>query len=390
MNKAFSIETTEHASVASPANKLVKGYSIVSASAFTIISIVMVVLALLTPTSILFNGGTVVVSLSIIFKVLEIVFSLGMFHAAIMLWRTILSKTYMSHGVGILSGDAALANAFFYFGFAMTAFHLGYASQAIALAQFITVLVGLFFGAGGLALSGVSKSARSLGQITFPLMLRDGVILIVGTILMAIAFGQLAGVALKPPQWNWVSFLGITVPGMFLLMGREGIKARLETWKGLARFPRVLLTETLLVLGLAIMLYGSYSNLTLGVNGYQVGPKGNVAGLILWIAAVLLLLVIRGAFKIAVSQRYNRVGYRMISKLLYVMAIVFFIFGERSFLSGHAPLFSAGGAAPAVALILVGAFLVLVVGRAASQKVRDSASSGEESHSVKKEVVQNG
>ena len=88
-------------------------------------------------------------------------------------------------------------------------------------------------------------------------MLRDGVILIVGTILMAIAFGQLAGAALKAPQWNWISFLGITTPGMFLLMGREGIKARLETWQGLARVPRLFITETLLVLGLAIMLYGS-------------------------------------------------------------------------------------------------------------------------------------
>ncbi|GHO55335.1 hypothetical protein [Ktedonobacter robiniae] len=375
MNKALALEATDHASVASPPNSLVKGYSLVSASAFTILGIVMLVLALLTPTSIVFKGSNIVVSLSTIFKVAEIVFSLGMLHAAIMLWRANLDKKHMSRGIGILPGDAALANAFFYLGFSMTAFHLGYSPPAIALAQFITVLVGLFFGAGGLALSGVSKPARPLGHITFPLMLRDGVILIVGTILMAIAFGQLSGAALKPPQWNWFSFLGITTPGMLLLMGREGVKARLETWQGLARFPRLLLTDTLLVLGLAIMLYGSYSNLTLGVNGYQVGPKGNTAGLILWIAAVLLLLVIRGAFKIAVSQRYNHVGYRMVSKLLYVMAIVFFIYGERSFLSGHAPLFSIGGAAPAVALILLSAFLVLVVGRAAAQKVSSSYSS---------------
>jgi hypothetical protein len=281
----------------------------------------------------------------------------------------------MHRGVGILSGDAALANAFFYFGFTMTAFHLGYASPAIALAQFIIVLVGLAFGAGGLALSGVSKPARPLGHITFPIMLRDGVILVVGTILMAIAFGQLSGAALHPPLWNWISFLGITTPGMFVLMGREGVKARLESWRGLASLPRLLLTETLLVLGLAIMLYGSYSNLTLGVNGYQVGPKGNAIGFILWIVAVLLLLVIRGAFKIGVSRRGNHMGYRMVSKLLYVVAIVLFLYGERSFLSGHAPTFVIGGAAPAVALILFAAFIILVVGRAAAQKVSLSPSS---------------
>ncbi|GLV55859.1 hypothetical protein KDH_27030 [Dictyobacter sp. S3.2.2.5] len=368
MNKALSIEATEQTSVTPPVNSLVKGYSLVSACAFTLIGIVMLALALFTPTSIPFQGTTVV-GLSVFFKVAEIVFSLGMLHAAMMLWRVILRKKDRYHNIGILPGDGALANAFFYFGFAMTAFHLGYASSAIALAQFITVLVALFFGAGGLALSGASRPARPLGYVTFPLMLRDGVILIVGTILMAIAFGQLAGAALKVPQWNWISFLGITVPGMFLLMGREGVKARLETWQGVARFPRLLLTETLLVLGLAIMLYGSYSNLTLGVNGYQVGPKGNAAGFTLWIVAVLLLLVIRGAFKMAVSQRYNHVGYRMISKLLYVMAIAIFIYAERSFLSGMAPVFAIGGAAPAVALILLAAFLVLVVGRVAAQKV---------------------
>ena len=369
MNKSLSIEATEYASVAPTLQRLVRGYSLVSASAYTILSITMLLLALFTPMSIIFRGNEIVVSLSTIFKGAEIVFSLGMLHAAIMLWRTILNKKHMAHGIGILPGDAALANAFFYLGFSMTAFHLGYTSPTIALAQFITVLVGLVFGAGGLALSGVSKPARPLGHTAFPLMLRDGVILIVGTILMAIAFGQLSGAALKAPQWNWFSFLGITTPGMFLLMGREGVKARLETWQGLARIPRLLITETLLVLGLAIMLYGSYSNLTLGVNGYQVGPKGNTAGLILWTVAILLLLVIRGAFKLAVSHRDNHVAYRMISKFIYMLILVIFIYGERSFLSGHAPVVAVGGAAPAVAVILFAAFLVLVVGRAASQKV---------------------
>lgn len=369
MNKVLSIEATEHAPVTPPPNTLVRGYSLVSACAFTILGIAMLILALFTPMGIAFRANEIAVSLSTIFKGAEIVFSLGMLHAAIMLWRVILNKNHAQHGIGILPGDAALANAFFYFGFSMTAFHLGYTTPAIALTQFIIVLVGLTFGAAGLALSGISKPARLLGHITFPIMLRDGVILIVGTILLAIAFGQLAGQALKIPQWNWISFLGITTPGMFLLMGREGIKGRLETWQGLARIPRLLITETLLILGLAIMLYGSYANLTLGVNGYQVGPKGNAAGLLLWTVAVLLLLVIRGAFKIAVSQRGNQVGYRLISKLLYVMAIVIFIFGERSFLSGHAPVFAVGGAAPAAALILLAGFMILVVGRTAAQKV---------------------
>ena len=370
MGKALTIDTTEQAAVQESPTTFVRGYSLLSACAYTILSLTMlIVAALFTPMSIAFRQNEIAVSLSTIFKGAEIIFSLGMLHAAIMLWRIILGKKHAHDGIGILPGDAALANAFFYFGFAMTAFHLGYTSPAIALAQFIVVLVGLIFGAGGLALSGISKSARPLGHVTFPIMLRDGVILIVGTILLAIAFGQIAGVALKPPQWNWISFLGITVPGMFLLIGREGIKGRVETWQGLASIPRLLITDILLILGLAIMLYGSYTNLTLGVNGFQVGPKGNMAGLLLWLAAVLLLLIVRGAFKIAGAQKGNSVGYRMISKLFYVVAIVLFIFGERSFLSGHAPAFAVGEAAPAAALILLAGFMILVVGRAAAQKV---------------------
>jgi hypothetical protein len=33
----------------------------------------------------------------------------------------------------------------------------------------------------------------------------------------------------------------------------------------------------------------------------------------------------------------------MVSKLLYVIAIVLFFYGERSYLSGHAPIFAIGG-----------------------------------------------
>jgi hypothetical protein len=117
------------------------------------------------------------------------------------------------------------------------------------------------------------------------------------------------------------------------------------------------------------MLYGSYNNLTLGMNGYAVGFKGNTAGLILWVAAALFLLLVRGFYKLAFSQGGRVASRLVVSQLLYVVAIVAFIDGERSVLSGKSPLFSVGGAAPAVALILSGALLVLVLGRVAVQKV---------------------
>ncbi|GLV56664.1 hypothetical protein KDH_35030 [Dictyobacter sp. S3.2.2.5] len=370
MSKVLSIDTTEQVSLKEPPNTFVKRYTLLSACVYTILSVVMLILSFFTPLNIAFRGQEIAVSLSTIIKVAEIVCCIGMLHAAVMLWMAILREKHIHHGIGVLPGDAALANAFLYFGFSMTAFHLGYTSPMIALAQFIAALSGLIFGTGGLILSGVSKPARPLGHITFSIMLRDGVILIVGTILFAIAIGQLAGDALKPPQWNWISFLGIAVPGMFLLIGREGIRGRVETWQGLGWIPRLLVTDTLLILGLTIMFYGSYFNLTVGLNGYQVGPKGNIAGLLLWIIAVFLLLLVRGVYKIAIAQKGDNIGYRMISKLFYVVAIVLFFYGERSFLSGHAPVFAVGKAAPAVALILLAAFVILTAGRTAAQKVK--------------------
>jgi hypothetical protein len=356
MTRSMSLDRTEKKSMALLSDRLWRGIGLVSACAFIIIGILLLVTAFATA-----SGG--------IFKGIQAVFSIGIVAAGIMIARVFLNGQYLSRGVGLLAGEIALACAFLYLGVAMPLFHQGLASPVIASIQFIAILASFVFGTGALALSGVSKQSRPLGQVTFPAMVRDGVILLTGTVLLAITIGQLPGAALKPPQWNWFSFLGITIPGMLLLVVREGVKERFETEQGPARLLTLLLTDILLVLGLAIMLYGSYSNLTLGANGYHVGIKGNATGLILSIAAVFLLLIVRGAFKLAFSHRDNRLSYRMVSKIFYVVAVVLFIYGERSIISGKAPFFLAGGAAPAAALFFLGALLVLTVGRAASQKV---------------------
>lgn len=372
MTRSMSFNETEQKSLAQPFHRLWWGFGIVSGCVFTIIGFVLLVTAFATA-----SGG--------ILKGIQAVFSIGVVAAGILILRVFLNRQYESRGVGLLAGEIALACAFLYLGVAMPLFHQGLASPGIASIQFIVILLSFVFGTGALALSGVSKQSRPLGEVTFPSMVRDGVILLTGTVLLAIALGQLPGAALKPPQWNWLSFLGITIPGMLLLVIREGVKERFETLQGPAQLLAQLLTDTLLVLGLAIMIYGSYSNLTLGANGYQVGFKGNASGLMLWIAAVLLLLIGRGAFKLAFSHRDNRLSYRIMSKIFYVIAVVLFIYGERSVISGQAPHFIAGGAAPMVALFLLGAFLVLIVGRASSQKVRPAYSALKGSTSNEKE-----
>ena len=342
-------------------NGLLKIGSIVSAFGLLIIGVVMLVMALLTPI----EAGR---------RIVEIVLSSGNLVGGMLLLRDATNKKHAQVSISLWPGEIALLPTFIYLGIAMSAFQLGLTSYHDAVIQLIAVLSGFVLGTVALALSGTTrgKSAHPKRKIAPAASLRDGVILIVGTILLAIALGQISGAALKPTQWSWISFLGITIPGMLLLIAREGIKRVTENWGRRSEFTsvlRLLATDSLLIVGLAVMLYGSYNNLTLGMNGYAVGFKGNTDGLILWVAAALFLLLVRGFYKLVFSQGGRVASRLVVSQLLYVVAIVAFIDGERSALSGKSPLLSIGGAAPAVILILSGALLVLVLGRVAVQKV---------------------
>lgn len=158
---------------------------------------------------------------------------------------------------------------------------------------------------------------------------------------------------------------------MLLLIAREGVKQGTENWSSRSLLRGVLsllATESLLVIGLAIMLAGSYNNLTLGMNGFTVGVKGNAVGLTLFVVATLFFLLVRGFFKLTFLQRTQLTSLRIVNKLLFVAAAIAFIYGERSVLSGKPPMFAVGGAAPAVTLILLGALFVLIVGRVFAQK----------------------
>ncbi|GCE21687.1 hypothetical protein [Dictyobacter kobayashii] len=356
MDETFAVDAAEYTPMASSTRRLIRGYSFVSAAIHTLIGITMLALLFLTSSNVLIKG-------------IEVFLSVSMLAASWMMWNELMNKERQSPGMVLLAGEIALAAAFLYLGVAIPAFHQGYATPTIALAQFITVLVALVFGCGELALAGSVKAARPRGLVAFPDVVRDGVQLLTGTVVLGIGLSQLAGAELKAPQWSWISFLGITIPGMFILVGREGLKKRFEGIQGPGRLPYQLLVDALLVIGLFIMLYGSYANLTLGANGYQVGIKGNATGFTLWMITVLLLLGVRGAFKLAFGHRSGELWYRVLNKLLYVVILVPFIYAVRSIFTGQAPLIHIGAAAPAAALILLGGFLILVVGRAVGQKV---------------------
>ncbi|HEX6483079.1 MAG TPA: hypothetical protein VF043_29910, partial [Ktedonobacteraceae bacterium] len=163
-------------------NRLLKIGSIVSAFGLLIIGVVMLVMAFLTPI----EAGR---------RIVEIVLSSGNLVGGMLLLRDATNKRHTPVSISLWPGEIALLPTFIYLGIAMSAFQLGLASYHDAVIQLIAVLSGFVFGTVALALSGTTrgKSAHPKRKIAPAASLRDGVILIVGTILLAIALGQISG-----------------------------------------------------------------------------------------------------------------------------------------------------------------------------------------------------
>lgn len=268
-------------------------------------------------------------------------------------------------GLHLASGELVLAATIVYLGEAMPAFHHGAVGHDTAVAQFAVVIVSLVLGCATLALPApASESARRNTGIHWASVIRDSVLLIVGTIIVAIGLGQLANPTLMAPKWSWVSFLGITIPGMLTLIFLRGPLKAVGRREDL---PRRLAIELLLVLGLSVMVFGSVTNLNLGMSGFDAGFKGNGAGLTLWIGAALFVVVVRGAFKLLLPDGDRRTGPGLVRKLLYVVGAVAFIYGEKSVIMGMPPMFVAGAAFPAAAAMVIGGILVLVYVRQAAK-----------------------
>jgi len=274
-----------------------------------------------------------------------------------------------STGLHLAAGELALAATIVYLGEAMPPFHHGAVGHDAGLAQFIAVMVGLVVGATSLALPAPASSEKTTG-VHWASVIRDSVILIVGTIVVAIGISQTTNPAVMPPKWNWTSFLGITVPGMLtLIFLRGGLKAigrRGQLARGMA-------VELLLVVGLAVMIFGSVTNLNLGASGFQVGLKGNASGLTLWVLAAVFFVVVRGAFKLVVPNGDHRTSVALARKVLYVVGAVAFIYGEKSVIMGKPPTVATGGAFAAAAAMIIGGILVLTYVRQAAKAMDPAA-----------------
>ncbi len=272
---------------------------------------------------------------------------------------------------GMTAGGLTLLASLVYLAVTNTEFHEGGVGYSLAVAQFVTVPIGLVLGGTAFALHRPSLDATRAGRTSE--FIPDGVVLVVGTILLGIGLGQIGNERLMPPKWNWVSFLGLTVTGMLVLIVLRGAvkstRSRVRPSDRPRRLLVALATELLLVAGLAVMLYGALNNLVLGANGFRTGFKGNGDGLALWIAAALFLVVVRGGFKVATGNGAG-VGRASVRELLYVAGVFGFIVGERSVISGKPPGVPIDGAWPAAVVILLGALFLLVPARMTAKRRR--------------------
>jgi hypothetical protein len=267
------------------------------------------------------------------------------------------------------SGASALLASLVYLAVTNTEFHEGGGvGYSVAVGQFVTVPIGLVLGGTAFALTPERRGTRHVSDF-----IPDGVLLVVGTILLGIGLGQLGNERLMTPRWNWVSFVGLTVCGMLVLIVLRGaLKAALGRDRpsgGTPRFLGLLGTELLLVGGLGLMMYGALNNLMLGANGFRTGFEGNSEGLVVWIAAALFLIVVRGGFKMA-TRTQRGAAHAVVTELLYFVGAFAFIVGERSVVSGKPPAVPVGGALPAAAALLLGALFLLVPVRVAAKQGR--------------------
>lgn len=272
-----------------------------------------------------------------------------------------------------LIGDATLLGSLFYLGTVLPPFNHHAVGRTVANLQFIAVILAIIIGTAAIALTPAPEHNftgwKHIGQIV---LAGDGVVLVAGTILLGIGLGQLDKMSLMPPKWNWVSFLGLTVPGMIVLVMIRGAAKKLgpteRTLGWQAKGIWVLLGwEVLLVAGLGVMIYGALYNLVLGANGFTGGFKGNTNGLLLWAVAAAFLIFVRGPFERMLIRIEERRWYPVVREMLYVAGAFAFIVGERSVISGKAPTLATGAALPIALLIILAAAFLLVPIRLAAK-----------------------
>jgi hypothetical protein len=282
----------------------------------------------------------------------EAVASLVVITAAFFLFSS--SRGRQRPVAGLLPGELALDGAFVYLALTAATFHGRHAvPHAVGVAQFAIVIVELVAGCGALVLF---RTGRQDAKSAFAMAVRGGVLLAVGSLVLAMAVAAASASTFHLPDWNWPSFLGLTIPGILVIIAREEAKKR---WRS-AHHPAMarLGTEGLLVMGLSLMVWGSTANLTLGVDAFRTGVRGDILGAGLWMLAAVALLGRRLLWRASATSRHPEVG----AAVAYTAALTVFVLGERAVELGTPPTIPIDHAGVAAALA-VAAVVVLAVMR---------------------------
>jgi hypothetical protein len=293
------------------------------------------------------------VRVSTLFVAGEAAASLIVVASAVVLFRS--SRGRERPMAGLLPGELALDGAFLYLAMTAETFHGQHAvSREVGVAQFAVVILTLVAGCGALVFF---RTERRDARSVVALAVRGGVMLAVGSLLLVMAVGAASGSTFHLPDWNWPSFLGLTVPGILVLIAREEVKQR---WRAAGRPALASLgNEGLLVVGLSLMVWGSTANLTLGVDAFHVGLRGDVIGAGLWMLAAVALFARRVLWPGAsATSRRSEIAVAV----AYTLALTVFVFGERAVELGKSPTIAIGHGGVAGALAAA-AVVVLVVMR---------------------------
>jgi hypothetical protein len=286
------------------------------------------------------------------FAVGEAVASLLVIVAAVALFRS--AHRGERPVAGLLPGELALDGGFLYLAMAAETFHGQHSvSRGVAIAQFAVLIVELVAGSGALALF---RTEREDARSRFAMAVRSGVLLAVGSLLLAMAAATASASTFHLPDWNWPSFLGLTVPGVLVLIAREDVRRR---WR-FAAHPALagLATDGLLVVGLSLMVWGSTANLTLGVDAFHFGIRGDLVGAGLWLiaAAALLARCVPWPVPWARSRRPE-----IAVAIGYTVALTAFVVGERAVELGKPPVITIGQAEIAGALAAAATVVLAVM-----------------------------
>jgi len=280
--------------------------------------------------------------------------SLLVIASAVILFRSSAGRELPA--AGLLPGELALDGAFLYLAMTAPTFHGHHAvSRGVGIAQFAIVILELAAGCGALVFF---RTTQRDPRSAFAMAVRSGVMLAVGSLLLAMAIAAVSASTFHLPRWNWASFLGLTAPGILVLIAREEVKK--QRW-GQAGNPALasLGTEGLLVIGLAVMVWGSTANLTLGVDAFRVGIQGDAVGAGLWVLAAVALLARRVLWPGDPETRLPEFA----PAVAYSAALVLFVVGERAVVLGRSPAVAIGQGSVAGVLVALAAVAVLVIMR---------------------------